>query len=88
MRSVFLSVDDWNNAKDRLKKLYANYFAQYETCKRCLVIVSQQNLDNYRDTDDNEENDSSKEGKDDDRFTFVLSFLDYDPALDNGMSEA
>ena len=86
-RSVFRSVKDWNDDKDRLKLFNANYFEQCEVQKRELEIISQQNLQNCTNTDDNEENYSSKEEEDNNRFTFLISILDDDPALENGMSE-
>ena len=72
-RSVFRSVNDWNDVKDKLKIFCANHFAQHEARERELVIVSEQNKDNCTDADNNEQNNLSIEGEDDNRFTFVRS---------------
>ena len=60
-RSIFRSVNDRNDAKDKLKIFYANYFAQCEAYKRELIIASEQKNDNYANADNNKDNDSSIE---------------------------
>ena len=86
--SVFRSVKDWNDAKDKLKICYVNYFVQYEACKRELLIKSEKNKDNYTCSDKNEENDSSEEGENDDMLTFERTIPGDAPTTKSRMSEA
>ena len=39
--SVFRSVRNWTNAREKLKKFHANYFVQCEAHKRGLIISSE-----------------------------------------------
>ena len=88
IRSVFRSVNDWNDNKDKLKIFYVNYFVQCEACQREFLITSEQNKDNVTDVENNEEHDSSSEGEDDDRINFARCIPDYAPATKSGISEA
>ena len=58
----------------------ANYFVQYESHKRELLIVSENNKGNCADSDNNEE-------KDDNMFNFVRSIPNDVPATKSRISE-
>ena len=53
--SVFSSVNDWREPRHALKSYCAKNYAQCESHKRELLIVSQQQEENHTDTENNEE---------------------------------
>ena len=63
-------------------------FVQYKKCERESLVASEQKNDNYEDADKNEDNDSSVEWENDDRFNFVRSIPDDDPATNWGILES
>ena len=65
-----------------------NYFVHCDACKRELIIVSEQNKDNWIYEDNIEEIDSSTEGEDDNRFNFARSIPGNAPATKSGMLDA
>ena len=87
-QKCFRSVNGWKDAIDKLKTLYVNYFAQCEACRRELIISSEQKNDDCTYINNNEDNDSSIEREDENRFTFVRSIPDKATTTKSGMSES